>query len=103
EEFSQASGCSIDSSVRVFKEIEQSFNIDLFNRNLVALAINDDVIMIPLKDLKQKYEDGVWNEQSFTFNTLANSLGSVRSNWKIAVEKSWLKRYTKNASTNTVA
>ena len=42
-----ASGCSIDSSVKKVKEIEEKHNISLFNRQLVAFFLNDDVQVAP--------------------------------------------------------
>src|SRR5215217_3234812 len=36
-------GCSIDSSVRIIKELEQQYQVDLFNRFNLAYKLNDKV------------------------------------------------------------
>src|SRR5215217_4161490 len=39
QDSANATGCSIDSSVRVIKEIEQAYNVDLFNRFNMAYKV----------------------------------------------------------------
>src|SRR5688572_4607456 len=43
ESYNQASGCSIDDSVRVIKNIDQHFSLDLFNRTIVGFLKEDTV------------------------------------------------------------
>src|SRR6476646_10689610 len=42
------SGCSTDSSVRLIREIESRFNINLFDRQMLAFVINDKIQLLPL-------------------------------------------------------
>ena len=42
------SGCSTDSSVRLIKQIEQQFKVNLFDRQLLAFIIKDKVQLLPL-------------------------------------------------------
>lgn len=90
------SGCSIDSSVRVLKEIEQSVGIQLFDRNLVAFKVEEKIILVPIGDLKQKFHDGMLNEETLTFNNLVNTRSQVESDWIVPAGKTWLKRYIPN-------
>src|SRR5437870_1994869 len=41
------SGCSTDSSVRLIKEIEKKYNVQLFNRTALAFIIKDKIDLIP--------------------------------------------------------
>src|SRR5688500_12505179 len=59
-----ASGCSIDSSVRVLKEIEQSMGIELLDRNQVAFKTYKGILLVPVQELKQKFQAGILNEDS---------------------------------------
>lgn len=88
-----ASGCSIDSSVRAIKEIEQQLGLDLFDRNRVAFKDGHTVTLITLQDLKQKYAEGIWNEASLTFNNLVSEKGQLETVWIIPAGNTWLKRY----------
>lgn len=88
-----ASGCSIDSSVRAIKEIEQQLGLDLFDRNLVAFKDADAIRLVRLQDLKQKYMEGIWSEASLTFNNLVSEKGQLETSWVVPAGNTWLKRY----------
>lgn len=103
EALNDISGCSIDSSVHVIKEIENKTGIEFFNRNLVPFQMPDGIVLISLGELIQKFAAGVWNGRTNTFNILANTVGAFRSNWIVPAEKTWLKRYMKVGSHNSVA
>lgn len=92
-----ASGCSIDSSVRVLKEIEARLGVDLFNREQVAFLVNDQVVLWPMKDLKEKFATGILTANSLTFNNLVATKGELDSRWIIPAGETWVKRYIPNA------
>lgn len=96
ESSQNASGCSIDSSVRVLKELEQQLGINLFDRNLIAFWADARVTLIPMKELKQKFESGILNEQSLAFNNLITTRGDLERTWLLPVGGTWLKRYVSN-------
>jgi hypothetical protein len=93
EDYNSTSGCSIDSSVRALKEIEQNIGVGLFNRNLIAFLKGGTVTLIDLNDLKQKYSDGTWNEATLTFNNLITLKHQLESEWMVLAGNTWLKRY----------
>lgn len=93
ETYVQASGCSIDESVRVIKQIEQRLGITLFNRNLIAFKKGEDITVVALQDLKEKYEDGTWNEETRTFNNLISVKSQLDEEWIVFAKNAWLKRY----------
>src|SRR5690606_9953723 len=72
EKYNNASGCSIDSSVHVVKEVMEKTAINFFNREQVAFKADEGVRFISMKELKRKYEEGVWQGHTQTFNTLAS-------------------------------
>lgn len=89
----QASGCSIDSSVRTIKEIGTAIGADLFDRTQVAFRVKDEVLLLKLAELKQKSEEGMWHEQTPTFNNLVDTKAALADNWVVAAGTTWLKRY----------
>jgi len=93
EGYNDASGCSIDASVRAIKEIEVRFSVRLFDRNQIAFMKNDSVILVPLQDLKQKYLSGTWNEATPAFNNLISIKSQLQEEWIVAAGNTWLKRY----------
>jgi hypothetical protein len=93
ERHQNASGCSIDSSVRTLKEIEEITGIQLLARNRVAFMINDQIFQVPITALKEKFRDGILNEGTLTFDNLISTRGELEAAWLIPAGKSWVKRY----------
>ena len=93
EAHQSASGCSIDSSVRVLKSLEQSFGMDLFDRNRVAFRIAGRIVLLPLRELKQKFQEGILNEDTLTFNNLVSTKSEFEHRWIIPAGETWLRRY----------
>jgi hypothetical protein len=89
----QASGCSIDSSVRAIKEVGESTGINFFNRDLVTFRTGDDLTEVSLGELKRKREEGVWHGETLVFNNLVNTKGDLEQHWIVPAKSTWLKRY----------
>jgi hypothetical protein len=93
EHHQSPSGCSIDSSFRVLKEIESEVGIQLFDRNLVAFKAGDQVIVVPLRELKLKFAEGTLKPDSLSFNNLITTKAELAEQWVVPASKTWLKRY----------
>lgn len=88
-----ASGCSIDESVRVVKELEQKFNISLFDRQKMAYLQNNDIKLAPLNDITDLYKKGALSEDTPVFNNLVENDEDFKTNWQQAFGKSLYKRF----------
>lgn len=93
ENYNEASGCSIDSSVRVIRQLDQQFSLGLFDRTNVAFRTNADVEIIPLNELGRALTEGSWNQNTLFFNNVIATKGQLESEWVVPAGKSWLKRY----------
>lgn len=102
EQVNDASGCSIDMSTNVMKGIFKLTGIDFFNRTLVPFEIKGEIIQFRLDQLKQKLKEGMWNEDSVTFNTLADSVGALRENWRLKASESWISRYIERPNFDSI-
>jgi hypothetical protein len=91
------SGCSIDSSVHVLKSLEQELDVQLFDRNLIAFKTSDGIELIPLHELKRKFQDGILKEGTLTFNNVLTTKSALGSEWIVPAGDTWLKRYIPNA------
>lgn len=85
------SGCSTDSSVRLIKEIEKQFNIDLFNRQLLTFILQDKVEQLPLSQLNYALQQGFITADTAYFNNTIVTKKELLKNWIIPVKDSWLK------------
>lgn len=91
------SGCSTDSSVRLVKEIETLFKVNLFDRQLLAFVVKDKLQMLPLPQLPYALENGFIDAGTIYFNNLVNTKKELEEEWMIPVKESWLgPRYLKN-------
>jgi hypothetical protein len=93
EGFNNASGCSIDASVHVIKAIEQKTGIALLGREQVAFLRGTEVFLLPVKSLKELYQDGAWNAASLMFNNVLTTKGQLENEWVVPAGNTWLKRY----------
>jgi hypothetical protein len=93
EDFRNPSGCSIDSSVGVLRQIQSATGIDFLDRTLVPFYINNEVQLIPLNKIKSGFASGQLNPNTITFNTLATTKGEWDQQRQIPAEKSWMAKY----------
>jgi len=71
-----ASGCSVDSSVRFVKELGKELNIDFFNRlNVVVEDANGNRTLHAYRKLKEL-------TQSTYYNPLVDTLKALKTNWR---------------------
>jgi hypothetical protein len=91
ETASQVSGCSTDSSVRVIKKIEDDFQVSLFNRQLLAFMIEENIQLIPLAEAKNAYENKTIHADTLYFNNIILHKKEFEENWIIPLKNSWLQ------------
>jgi hypothetical protein len=89
----QASGCSIDTSVRVMKTLGDKTGIDFFNRNRVAFKGETDVMLLALHELKPKAAEKVWDASTLFFNNVIGTKKQLDNEWIVQAGDTWLKRY----------
>lgn len=88
-----ASGCSIDGSVRILKDLGVKMRLDFFSRTEVAFLINDKISLYPMSKLKELFGEGTLNASMTTFNNLVATKAEFLQNWRMAAADSWLARY----------
>jgi hypothetical protein len=86
------SGCSTDSSVRLIKDIEQRFNVQLFDRQMLAFVVKEKVSLLPLAQLNYALENNFIDQDTLYFNNVVLTKKDLEHNWIIPVKKSWLAK-----------
>ena len=86
------SGCSIDASVGLIRDLGQKLQVDLFNRTNVPLWIDNKVVATPLAELKQLMKNGKMPPDTLLINTLVQQKSSL-NDWIVPLKDSWLRRY----------
>lgn len=83
-------GCSTDSSVRLVKQIEQHFKVNMFDRQVLAFIVKEKIQMLPLSQLKYAVENGFITPDTIYFNNLVKTKEEMLSKWLVPVKESWL-------------
>ena len=92
ETASGVSGCSTDSSVRLIKEIENKYNVDLFNRQNLAFFNGENIIQIPISKLNEAISNNLINLETYYFNNVVLSKKELEEKWIIELRDSWLQQ-----------
>ena len=85
-------GCSTDSSVRMIKDIEQEYKINLFDRTQLAFVVKDKVQLLPLSQFNYALEKGFIEWDTLYFNNTVGTKKELEEKWIIPVKNSWLAR-----------
>ncbi|MEO9069714.1 MAG: hypothetical protein ABI261_01685 [Ginsengibacter sp.] len=85
-------GCSTDSSVRFMKKIQQDFNVQLLDRQLLAFIVKENIILIPLTKVNFSIENDVITPDTLYFNNTILTKKELLKNWIIPVKDSWLAK-----------
>ncbi|WP_210462728.1 hypothetical protein [Rufibacter roseolus] len=93
EEVASASGCSIDKSVAFLRQLEQEFNVQLFDRTQLAFRQEGGVRTLPLARIKAEVAAGALSPDSLYFDTLIPTVGALQEQWPKPAKDTWLARY----------
>lgn len=93
EDVNSPSGCSIDASVRFVKELEQQLKVSFFDRTQLAFLQDEQVVVLPLKELKQAISAGDLKPESLYFDNTILTAGQLAQTWPRQAKETWLNRY----------
>ena len=92
EKATGVSGCSTDSSVRLIKDIEQRFGVNMFDRTTLAFVVKDKVQLLPLSQLQYAFDNGFIDSHTLYFNNLVQTKAELETNWLVPIKDSWLSK-----------
>lgn len=87
-----ASGCSIDSSVRFLKSLQNEYGVDLFDRMVFSFQQDGEVVSLGREDFSRWYAEGKIDDDTLVFDTLVSNKKDFIENWIKPLGKSWHKR-----------
>lgn len=101
EKATGVSGCSTDSSVRLIKEIENRFKVNMFDRTTLAFIVKEKIEMLPLSQLQYAVDNSFITPDTLYFNNLVQTKEELENKWLIPLKDSWLNK--KISFSNTVS
>ena len=85
-------GCSTDSSVRMVKDIEQRFAVNMFDRTALAFVVKDKIQLLPLSQLQYALDNDFIGPDTIYFNNLVQTKSELETKWMIPLKESWLAK-----------
>ncbi|CAI8274797.1 MAG: Uncharacterised protein [Flavobacteriales bacterium] len=93
ENAQSATGCSIDSSVRIIQEFEKTYDVTLLDKMNVSFKQGDYITYKSLLDFKTVVKNKSVTENTVVFNHLVVNKGEFLSEWEVPAKDSWHARY----------
>jgi len=82
-------GCSIDKSVHLLKEIERELGVALFDRMQIAYRDNGVIHVVPRAEFEKLLAQGDITHQTVVFNNLVATYPELETNWEVPMSESW--------------
>lgn len=84
------SGCSIDSSVAVFKWLKAQNNLDALDRSFVFYRDGDVVRATTRSEFQELVDAGKINSDTRVFNNTITTIGELHAGkWEVPLSQSW--------------
>ena len=89
ENNNQMSGCSIDSSVKIIKDINQDYGLDLLNRNYFFTLKGRDLTSYTREQFIQEFNTGQLSMDSLVLDSLIQNPQNINNKLFIQLKDSW--------------
>ncbi|AGA77008.1 hypothetical protein Echvi_0732 [Echinicola vietnamensis DSM 17526] len=91
-----ASGCSIDSSVRTLRELDEVLHVNLLDQGKISFINQDEITISSLSQIKDYIQEGQLTSNTQVFNPTVQRKEDLKDKWLIPARESWLGRYFSN-------
>ncbi|MFC5045198.1 ABC transporter ATPase [Aquimarina hainanensis] len=95
QKVNQATGCSIDASVRFIQDLEADYNVDLMDKMNVSFKQGEFVAYKPLVDFKKMAKNKSVSPNTIVFNNLVTNIAEYKTSWEVPAKDSWHNRFIK--------
>jgi hypothetical protein len=93
EAVADASGCSIDASVRFVRAIEEQMGISLLEKSQLAFLLDGQVQLLDRRELRAAVTDGRLKPNTLYFDNTIGRHEQLQTAWPTPAAISWLSRY----------
>ncbi len=90
ESTQEVTGCSIDTLINFMKELEKKYNLNLFDRMILAYKINNEIKTCPSSQIKKTIQDN-----TIIFDNTIRYKSDLESKWQVKAKNSWCKNFYK--------
>lgn len=93
ENFNEVSGCSIDASTHLIKQIENVYQVELFNKMNTAFKDGVHINSVVLADFQKYVHQQKITSKTIVFNNLVDTKKELETAWEVPASQSWHGRY----------
>ncbi len=93
QSYTKVSGCAIDASVNLIKQLEKEFLVDLTNKLNVSFKDNTTIKIVGLSDFKKLFKQKKITVNTIVFNNMLTTKAEFVKNWEVIASKSWHKQF----------
>ncbi|MDF7812649.1 hypothetical protein [Hymenobacter sp. YC55] len=93
EAVADASGCSIDASVRFVRGVEDALGVSLLEKSRMAFLVNGQVQLLDRRELKAAVADGRLVSSTPYFDATVARKAELQTSFPAAANQTWLSRY----------
>lgn len=95
QSLNNATGCSIDASVRFVQQLEEDYDVDLMDKMNVTYKNGEYIAHKSLLDFKQMAKNKSVSRNTIVFNNLVTNIAEFNENWEVPAHESWHGRFLK--------
>ena len=95
EAVADASGCSIDASVRFVQELEQRLGVTLLEKSRMAFLHNGELRLLTRPELRAAVAAGEVQPDTLYFNNTLTTKAQLDAQWPAPASQTWLASYFK--------
>lgn len=93
EDYTPASGCSIDKSVDFIRATEQELMVNFLDRSRIAFEIDNVIQQYSFNTLKTYINNRTIKPETLMFNNTVSSMDEFKRKWKIPAGETWVSKY----------
>ena len=93
EKYNNVSGCSIDASVNLIKQLENQFEIDLTNKLNISFKDNANINIVSLSDFQNYVKQEKISSNTVVFNNMVVSKADFELSWEVEARHSWHNKF----------
>lgn len=93
ENYNEVSGCSIDASMNLVKQLEKEFDADLTNKLNISFKDNSNINIVSMVDFQKYAKQEKITSNTVVFNNMITTKNDFENNWEVTADKSWHKRF----------
>lgn len=99
EAVADASGCSIDASVRFVRSLEDRLGVTLLEKSKLAFLVAGEVRLLDRRELREAVAAGLLQPETPYFDNTISQHGQLQVAWPAPAAHTWLARYFQAAGT----